>query len=193
LQLVRVRLAKNRQALSRDVVVPVCYYAIVCGTLGYFGGRMPFISDIHVDKPFEIRILENAYEILAIVPIGHDPDIGVQYNAHIALIRLDPFDGDYKAELMFDIGEVTSDRCQLIDNGLDTKRFLKGDDRRVTIETICDVTATIVERRQPNVIVMTTSQSNLPKKALVRIRTHNQNMTVAARAIAERKTVGDLS
>jgi hypothetical protein len=26
-----------------------------------------------------------------------------------------------------------------------------------------------------------------------RIRTHNQNMTVAARAIAERKTVGDLS
>jgi hypothetical protein len=27
----------------------------------------------------------------------------------------------------------------------------------------------------------------------VRLRTHNQNMTVAARAIAERKTVGDLS
>jgi hypothetical protein len=26
-----------------------------------------------------------------------------------------------------------------------------------------------------------------------RLRTHNQNMTVAARAIAERKTVGDLS
>jgi hypothetical protein len=28
---------------------------------------------------------------------------------------------------------------------------------------------------------------------LVRLRTHNQNMTVAASAIAERKTVGDLS
>jgi hypothetical protein len=28
---------------------------------------------------------------------------------------------------------------------------------------------------------------------LARLRTHNQNMTVAARAIAERKTVGDLS
>jgi hypothetical protein len=27
----------------------------------------------------------------------------------------------------------------------------------------------------------------------LRLRTHNQNMTVAARAIAERKTVGDLS
>ena len=30
-------------------------------------------------------------------------------------------------------------------------------------------------------------------QVLVRLRTHNQNMTVAARAIAERKTVGDLS
>jgi hypothetical protein len=29
--------------------------------------------------------------------------------------------------------------------------------------------------------------------ALPRLRTHNQNMTVAASAIAERKTVGDLS
>jgi hypothetical protein len=28
---------------------------------------------------------------------------------------------------------------------------------------------------------------------VLRLRTHNQNMTVAARAIAERKTVGDLS
>ena len=28
---------------------------------------------------------------------------------------------------------------------------------------------------------------------ICRLRTHNQNMTVAARAIAERKTVGDLS
>jgi len=32
-----------------------------------------------------------------------------------------------------------------------------------------------------------------PSAALPRFRTHNQNMTVAARAIAERKTVGDLS
>jgi hypothetical protein len=31
------------------------------------------------------------------------------------------------------------------------------------------------------------------QKRFIRIRTHNQNMTVAARAIAERKTVGDLS
>jgi hypothetical protein len=33
----------------------------------------------------------------------------------------------------------------------------------------------------------------IPEDGLLRLRTHNQNMTVAARAIAERKTVGDLS
>jgi hypothetical protein len=33
----------------------------------------------------------------------------------------------------------------------------------------------------------------LPIKPQARLRTHNQNMTVSARAIAERNTVGDLS
>lgn len=129
---------------------------------------MPFILDICDDNPFEIRVLKNDLEILAIVPIGHDPDNGAQYSAHVALMRLEPFDGAFKAELMFDIVEATSEGKRFIDNGLDTKRFLSGDDREVALEVFCSVTASIVAQRQPDAIVMTTSQSNLPDKALVK-------------------------
>lgn len=129
---------------------------------------MPFILDINDDDPFEIRVLKNDLEILAIVPIGHDPDIGAQYSVHVALIRLEPFGGDFKAELMFDIVEATSEGKRFIDNGLDTKRFLSGADREAALEVCCSVTSNIVAQRQPDAIVMTTSQSNLPSKALVK-------------------------
>lgn len=127
---------------------------------------MPFILDICDDDPFEIRVLKNDLEILATVPIGHDPDIGAQYSVHVALIRLEPFDGDFKAELMFDIVETTSEGNRFIDNGLDTKIFLCGDDRAAALEVCCSVTSNIVAQQQPAAIVMTTSQSNLPDKAL---------------------------
>jgi len=129
---------------------------------------MPFVLDICDDEPFETRILKNSLEILATVPIGRDPDIGAQYSAHVALIRLEPFDGDYKAELMFDVVEATSEGSRFIDSGLETKGFLVGDDRKAVLDVICGATACLLAQRQPDAIVMTTSQSNLPRKALVK-------------------------
>ena len=50
--------------------------------------------------------------------------------------------------------------------------------------------------RQPNFVKRPTFSSGFRavlRCIWIRLRTHNQKMTVAARAIAERKTVGDLS
>jgi hypothetical protein len=127
---------------------------------------MPFIFDICDDEPFEIRVHKNDLEILATVPIGHDPENGHLYSAHVGLIRLEPFEGPNKCELLFDIVETNNERSQFIDNGLETQRFLVGPDRTAVLEVICGVTANIVSQRPPDAIVMTTSQSNLPDKAL---------------------------
>lgn len=127
---------------------------------------MPFILDICDDEPFEIRVHKNDLEILATVPIGHDPENGHLYSAHVGLIRLEPFEGPNKSELLFDIIETNDDGSQFIDNGLETQRFLVGPDRTAVLEVICGVTANIVSQRQPDAIVITTSQSNLPDKAL---------------------------
>jgi hypothetical protein len=129
---------------------------------------MPFILDICDDELFEIRVHKNDLEILATVPIGHDPEKGHLYSAHVSLIRLEPFEGANKSELLFDIVEANDDRNEFMDNGLDTKRFLAGSDRAVVLEVICEMTSCIVSQRQPDAIVMTTSQSNLPNKALVK-------------------------
>lgn len=131
-----------------------------------FGVRMPFILDICDDEPFEIRVHKNDLEILATVPIGHDPEKGHLYSAHVGLIRLEPFEGPNKTELMFDIIETNDIGNLFIDNGFETQRFLVGTDRTTVLEVICGVTANIVSQRQPDAIVMTTSQSNLPDKAL---------------------------
>jgi hypothetical protein len=127
---------------------------------------MPFILDICDDEPFEIRVHKNDLEILATVPIGHDPDNGHLYSAHVGLIRLEPFEGLNKSEVMFDIIETNADGSQFIDNGLETQRFLVGTDRTAVLDVICGVTANIVSQRQPDAIAMTTSQSHLPDKAL---------------------------
>ncbi len=127
---------------------------------------MPFVFEICDDEPFEIRIHKNHLEILATVPIGHDPESGYLYSAHVSLNRLEPFEGPNKSELMFDIVETRGEDIQFIDNGLETKRFLTGPDRAAVLEVICVVTANIVSQRQPDTIVMTTSQSDLPNKAL---------------------------
>lgn len=127
---------------------------------------MPFILDIYEDEPFEIRVHKNEFEILATVPIGHDPENGHLYSAHVGLIRLKPFEGPNNSELMFDIIETNDDGSQFIDNGLETLHFLVGPDRNAVLEVICGVTANLVSQRQPDAIVMTTSQSNLPGKAL---------------------------
>lgn len=127
---------------------------------------MPFILDICNDEPFEIRVHKNDLEILGAVPIGHDPENGHLYSAQVSLIRLEPFEGPNKSELLFDIVEANNDVSQFIDNGLETKRFLIGPDRTAVLEVIFRVTATIVSQRQPDAIVMTTFQSNLPDKAL---------------------------
>lgn len=131
---------------------------------------MPFTLDICDDDPFEIRIHKNDFEILATVPIGHDPENGHLYSAHVSLIRLEPFEGPNKSELLFDIVETNDDGPQFIDNGLETKHFLVDQDRTAVLEVICEVTANIVSQRQPDAIVMTTSQSNLPVKALNKYR-----------------------
>jgi hypothetical protein len=132
------------------------------------GDYMPFHLDISDGEPFEIRILENDLEILAIVPIGHDSSIDVQYNAIVTLIRLEPFDGDYKAELMFDIVEAAPEGSTYFYDGLDTEKFLLGGDREVVLEVICSATENIVAQRQPDAIVMSSFQTNLPDKALVK-------------------------
>lgn len=127
---------------------------------------MPFIFDICDDEPFEIRVHKNNLEILATVPIGHDPENGHLYSVHVGLVRLEPFEGPNKSELMFDIVETNDDGSQFIDNGLETKRFLVGPNRTAVLEVISAMTANIVSQRQPDAIVMTTSQDNLPDKAL---------------------------
>ncbi len=133
-----------------------------------FGALMSFILDIPADDPFEIRLLENKLEILAIVPIGHDLDIGAQYSIHVALIRIEPFEGLYRAELMFSLVEAIGEEMPFIDDGMETKGFLSGDDRRLVLEVCCEVAAGLVAHRQPDEIVMTTLQTNLPDKALVK-------------------------
>lgn len=129
---------------------------------------MPFILDICDDEPFEIRVHKNELEILATVPIGHDPENGHLYSAHVGLIRLEPFEGPNKSEVMFDIIETSDDGSPFIDNGFETQGFLVGTDRTAVLEVICGVTANIVSQRQPDAIVMTTSQPNLPEKALIK-------------------------
>jgi hypothetical protein len=127
---------------------------------------MPFILDIFDDESFEMKVHKNDLEILATVLIGHDTDNGHLYSAQVSLIRLAPFEGPHRAELMFDIIEARDDGSANIDNGLETKRFLIGADRTAALEVICTVTASIVAQRQPDDILMTTSQSSLPDKAL---------------------------
>ncbi|SEJ48148.1 hypothetical protein SAMN05421762_1364 [Pseudooceanicola nitratireducens] len=140
---------------------------------------MPFSIDIFDDEPYEIRIHKNSLEILATVPIGHNPVNGNLYSAHVALIRLEPYEGTNKAELLFEIVETSGDNKNFFDNGLETQRFLSGADRTTVLEVICAVITSIVAERRPDVIVMTTSQPNLPAKALTKYRKVSQAIRLA--------------
>ena len=131
---------------------------------------MSFILDIYDGSPCKIETLENSMEIIGIATLGHDPDSGTRYFVQVALIQLEPFDEGFKnSELMFDIVENTRmGKITLIGNGLDTKSFLFGSNRRVALDICCEVTAALLEQRQPDNIMMQTSIRDLPNKALLK-------------------------
>lgn len=120
----------------------------------------------------DATILENDEEILASVCLGYDDETHTTFHALVALPRYLPRPNG--RELQFELIEtVTEDGEELLytlKDGLQSKRFLQGDDREFALSCICSLAKLLVDNSKPDTIVMMTVTPNLPKKALAKYR-----------------------
>ena len=114
-------------------------------------------------------MLENEQEALASICIGHDDETDAVYTALVGLPIYHPYLPDGR-DIHFSIIELCyEDGRELayeLKDGLETKPFLTDDDRRFALDCICAAVRVLVDRHQPDPVVMMTITPDLPNKAL---------------------------
>lgn len=129
---------------------------------------MAFTFEISEGDEIAVKVLENRFETLGIVPIGRDPERSVFFSVQVSLMDIGPPDGSLsRMELMFDIVMEGDEAPDYIDDGRRTK-FLTADQRRIVLVVICEVANRLLCHRAPDQVLMSTVDGTLPRKALVK-------------------------
>ena len=110
--------------------------------------------------------LTSSSDDLGFIQLGRDVDAGFIYKVLVAVIDRQGFPGH--AELMFSVilVDLNADTEEDISDGLATRNFLTGDDRRYCLSLICGLVEHLVRDATSPVLVMNTVTPNLPTKAL---------------------------
>jgi hypothetical protein len=116
----------------------------------------------------EVNVLQGGIDSIARVCLGYDPESGRIYSASVALVIV-PGQPDDHRELVFDVVDAhpEDDRdIEFLNDGLQTKSFLAGEDRLYALRIICLAACHLIDSLRPNVISMMTVERDLPDKAL---------------------------
>lgn len=144
---------------------------------------MAFVSDIPTDGTMSIMVnsRENDLETEVRVPIGHDPDEGLQYSVIVAFYTLsDEEYGEDAMEVTFEIVAIGDGDPIYYANGRETKAFLDDDETRgLVLEIVAFHVHEVLARRRPSSVHMATKTANTPRKALVKYECINSAIVEA--------------
>ena len=127
---------------------------------------MTFIPEITDDDDVVPLIeLRNEQELLARVRIGRDDETGAIYSVFVALTV--PAIEPSAREVSFDVIEALPDGEEnWCTDGLQTRRFLVGEHRKIALACICSVLQTLLKAIDVDRLFMMTITPDLPAKAL---------------------------
>lgn len=131
---------------------------------------MAFIPADWLDNgsSYEANVLANADERIARVYVGRDDEDGSIYSILVAIIAV-PGKPESHRELIFNIVEVTGEgHTYTLNDGQQTKRFLRGAYRKRVLGCVCSVVQSIVQKEDPEIVSFCTATVDLPKKALAK-------------------------
>lgn len=130
---------------------------------------MPYTSDLEHETDISVALFENAFEAIARVPIGHDDEAKIQYSVMAGLITLpEETYGEGAMEVSFEVVEISDASPIYYCDGRETKNFLVSEERRKVLDIVCLAVHTLVERRNPKLITMSTKYGPTPKQALMK-------------------------
>lgn len=127
------------------------------------------LSDHLSGAPFQVDVLRNNREFIARLMIGADEETGVVFSA-VVVLTSQPNLSAGQMELMFGIVEAALDgsTSTWINDGAQTRAFLKGESRKRVLDSICIMAQAVAEAAQPSVISFVTAVPDLPGKALTK-------------------------
>ncbi|MGJ8546907.1 MAG: hypothetical protein ACSHWZ_15790 [Sulfitobacter sp.] len=131
---------------------------------------MSFVSHVVPGRVYETATIYRPDEWIHSVTLGHCDDDGVQVKAIVAAYLDPPYDTPPNmVELVFMISFVGPDGASRTElDGLRTKKYLVGEDRTMALSVICIETNKVLKVAQPDFVGISTSQKNLPLKALTK-------------------------
>ena len=128
---------------------------------------MAFVFTLDVEDLFVKGVQKNDEEI-ATIDIGYDDENRTTYKALVALVPVTAHPPSYR-ELFFGIIESGPHGVKNnYNSGLGTKTFLTGADRAQVLLAISQLACHMVEKCDPQVLVINTVETYLPLKALVK-------------------------
>lgn len=133
---------------------------------------MNFVSHLTPGKPYDVSIIHRPTEWIHSVTLGHCTDDGVQVKAIVSAICDPPYETPPNmVELMFMISFTDTNGTVLTkSNGLETKKYLSGEDRTTALGVICIETNKVIRLCNADVVGLSTCYPNLPGKALTKFR-----------------------
>lgn len=131
---------------------------------------MTFVFDLPHDDSMSIAATwrTNPDEREARVPIGHDPDLNLQYNLIVSLYTLNEAEfGEGAAEITFEIVAIGEGDPIYFMDGSETKAFLRVQRQRDQVLSLTAFLAQqLLEHRKPQSVHMSTKSRHTPDKAL---------------------------
>lgn len=127
------------------------------------------ISEQVIGAQFRVDMLQNESEHITRIMIGSDDETGSVFSV-VVVLTSQPHLPKNTMELMFGIVESSpeAEHEAWINDGAQTKRFLKGDHRKSVLQCICTMAFEMAKELQPDIITFVTAEAYLPPKALTK-------------------------
>lgn len=131
--------------------------------------------------PSHFNLVHLNSAVTSILMIGYDDDETTTYSAAVSLSR----NPTLEYELSFWVVETTGDGdAYELRDGRST-RFLRGSDRKFTLDVIATAAKLCVDRLLPVQIHMLTYESGLPEKALIKYRHIARHIQISGYQVRE--------
>lgn len=130
---------------------------------------MAYVSVLN-DLELDIQVLTENNGLTATVQIGYDDETNDVFSV-VAFLAIVPGKPNNHMELIFSVtrAEVSgSDEPTSYNDGIQTRSFLRGEDRKRVLRAIAACAKRVIQRAHPDAISMQTAVASLPDVALTK-------------------------